>query len=63
MGKITFEPADGYTRVELSVQHLDTVVVVDGTFETDDPALQLELEAHPALRRADTKPRKGGDDA
>jgi hypothetical protein len=61
MSKVAYEPAEGFTRVELTVQHLDEPVVVDGTFETDDLVLQRELDEHPCVRRAETKPRKGGE--
>ena len=39
----------------------ELVTIEDKPFETDDPTLIAELDAHPAVQRATGKPAKGDD--
>lgn len=52
MAEATFEPAPGVKRVILAVQGHDELIVVDGTYRTDDRRVVAALDRHPGVVRA-----------
>lgn len=57
--KVKYEPAGDANSATLAVQTSDELVVAttEKPFETDDPALQGELDASPLFVRAAGKPK------
>jgi hypothetical protein len=62
--KTKYVPAEGYDRVTVAAAASDELVVAETSkpFETDDPALEAELDTNDLLVRADAKAAKGKDE-